>query len=315
MTDEFDSNEGPSQPLISLALLLAGPRYFTAEILAEIVAESWGGTYTTSEEGDDSARDGYVIGGDNDEVYFVSSPHGMFMIHNQPNPYWENVEEVADDLIDLRLRKPVLEHDAWLAVDLVVPYHDDESPEAYYSVVIRLIIELADDETLAVYRPATGQINVWDDDVFEALLRPGGEDGFHESSNVPVIPVSEDDPEMIAAVEEARQRWPEFVEAFHDRTEDQWFSVKAPVTVGEKTEFIWIDVFGLEPDYIHGTLGNDPIDLGDLKLGDIVEVPVENLNDWAIRSIENEPVGLFTLEAIDRAQKRFLEERDLSEEE
>lgn len=310
MTEIVDSDD--DKPLISFALLQAKPRFLTAEAIAEIVTDAWGGTYTGTEEGDDETRDGFVTGGENDEIYFLSSPHGMFMLHNRPAPYWDDVDAVAEELIDLRLRKPVIDHEAWLAVDLLVPFNADETPEAYYALVIRLIIELADDETLAVLRPETGQINNWDDDVYEALLRPGGADGFNEPSNVPVIPISGDDPAMIAAAEEARRRWPEFVEAFQNRTDGQAFSVKAPVSADENTEFIWIEVTGLEAEYVHGTLGNDPIDLGDLRIGDAVEVPVAELNDWAIRTpdSDDEPRGLFTLEAIDKAQKRFYDERD-----
>ena len=312
--NESDQTDQTEQPLISFALLQAHPRYLTAAVLAEIVAEAWGGTYDTRENADGDTHDGFVTGGDDEDVYFLSSPHGMFMIHNQPTPYWEDVEDVAEDLLDLRLRKPVLEHEAWMAVDLLMPFETDETPEAYYALVIRLIFELADDATLAVFRPETGQINVWDDDVIEALLRPGGPDSFSEPSNATVIAVSGDDPDMIEAVAEARDRWPEFVEAFHERREGEWFSVKVPVTVDGVTEFIWVEVTGIEPEYIHGTLGNDPVDLGGLKMGDVVEVPVAELNDWSIRYPDGDSHGMFTLEAIDRARERFYEERDQEEE-
>ena len=119
---------------------------------------------------------------------------------------------------------------------------------------------------------------------------------------------------MIEAVAEARDRWPEFVEAFHERREGEWFSVKVPVTVDGVTEFIWVEVTGIEPEYIHGTLGNDPVDLGGLKMGDVVEVPVAELNDWSIRYPDGDSHGMFTLEAIDRARERFYEERDQEEE-
>ncbi len=108
---------------------------------------------------------------------------------------------------------------------------------------------------------------------------------------------------MLAAVETARRRWPEFVEAFQTRSgnsEDK-FSVKAPIESNGNVEFIWLDVIGLEPDYIHGTLANDPVDLGDLVLGSQVEVPVKDLNDWAFFK-DGVASGMFTVAAIHESQ-------------
>ena len=101
---------------------------------------------------------------------------------------------------------------------------------------------------------------------------------------------------MKAAVAEARTTWPQFVEAFKKRDGEN-FGIKAPITANGRTEFIWVEVTGLEPEYIHGTLGNDPVDLGDLKYGSQVEVPLEDLNDWGyIRN--GEPVGMFTVKVL-----------------
>ena len=188
-----------------------------------------------------------------------------------------------------------------------VEFDDDADPDSFYPQIIRLIVELADEDTLAILRPETGQINLWSDDVFETLVRPQGHDEFSTPTEVPVIPVEDDDPLMTAAVEEARSRWPEFAEKFESRGKDDSFSVKAAVTAGGNTEFIWMNVIGLEPEYIHGELANEPIDLGDLKLGSRVEVSLADLNDWAYQVGEEEPQGLFTVKAITEAQKRFRE--------
>lgn len=304
-TDGSLGGEG-DEPIISIVLLLASPRYLEDVVLAEIVEEAWGGDYTS---GDDGVQDGYVVG--EAPVYVVKCPHGIFMVNQFDQPYFDDVEEVAEEIGELRLRRAILSHEAWLSVDLMVPTDDELPLEEFYPLIIRLIYELAGDDVLAVLRPETGQINVWDDEVLGALLKPDGIEQFNRVDPfVPVVPVADDDPAMKAAVAEARDRWPEFEESFAKRGSDDAFSVKAPVTVGENTEFIWIEVTGLEPDYIHGKLGNEPVALEGLQLGSVVEVPVAELNDWFYAIGDGEPVGLFTVKVVQEAQDRFREERE-----
>ena len=301
--DGFEDVEEDDGPIVSIVLLLKSPRYLEDVILAKLIEEAWGGDYSS---GDEEAQDGFVVG--ETPMLIVKSPHGMFMVHNHPVPYFDDPEAVGEEIGELRLRRAVMEHEAWLSVDLLNPENESESPEAFYPLIIRLIYELAEgDDVLAVLRPETGQINVWDDDVLEALLRPDGLEQFNQvDPHVPVIPVAEDDPAMVAAVDEAKIRWPEFVEAFASRNDEDDFGVKAPITVGENTEFIWVEVTGLEPDYIHGKLGNEPVALEGLTLGSVVEVPVEDLNDWYFSKGETEqPLGLFTVKAVQEAQDRF----------
>lgn len=297
--DEGDDSDG-SRPLISIVLFLKTPRYLEESILTKIVESAWGGDYSNDDE---EARDGFVVG--HDLFYVIKHPSGMFALHNIAAPYFDENDEVADSLPELRLRQALLRHRAWLAVDLLSPTDEEMPREDFYPLIIRLIYELEDDDVLAVYRPETGQINLWSDDVIEALLMPAGHDRFNRvDSHVPVIRIADDDPAMLAAVAEARTRWPEFVEAFHARDTGSTFAVKAPVTRGDETEFIWITVTGLEPDYIHGTLGNDPVALEGLRFGSTVEVPLCDLNDWCITATDGGITGLFTLKAIEAAEAR-----------
>ena len=78
-----------------------------------------------------------------------------------------------------------------------------------------------------------------------------------EPTNVPVIPIDDDDPRMLAAAAEAHRRWPEFLEAFGKRKDGQSFSVKGPVSRGNNTEFIWISVIAVDGEFIRGNLGYD----------------------------------------------------------
>ncbi|MCB1306112.1 MAG: DUF2314 domain-containing protein, partial [Leptospiraceae bacterium] len=262
--------EADSKPLISIALLLKTPRYLEEAILAQIVQSAWGGNYT---EGDDDDRDGFVVG--KSPIFMVKCPQGMFLVHNHQTPYFYDIEETAGHFREKRLRHAIQEHQAWIAVDLITPFDTSLPREEYYPLIIRLIYELADEDVMAVFRPETGQINIWADDVLEALLMPQGEDQFNQvTPHPPVIPVSADDPEMIAAVTEAKRRWPEFLQAFQMKKDGDHFSIKAPVTSDGVTEYIWIEVTGLERDYIHGLLGNEPVALEGFHLGSVVEIPV-----------------------------------------
>ena len=93
--------------------------------------------------------------------------------------------------------------------------------------------------------------------------------------------------------------WPEFAAAFENRGPKHFFSVKAEVSDGQHSEFIWINVTALEDERIVGRLGNEPVALRGLKEGDIVNTTVGELNDWMyIR--DGDPVGGFTVQVLAR---------------
>ncbi|HEX5219092.1 MAG TPA: DUF2314 domain-containing protein [Verrucomicrobiae bacterium] len=283
--------------MISLVLLLREPRYLEARILAPIVSSAWGQEFSGDDTEEDSTR--FVVG--ESPMFAVQSPEGFFVIHNFPSQYFEDTAKAADDLQELRMQVAVRNHQAWMAVDLIQPHDPSATPESFYPQIARLVAELADENVLALYHPDSGKLTVWNEALTEKLRGPDVFEVFGEMHHPPVIDVDGDDPRMQAAVAEAKARWPEFVESFK-RREGTNYSVKVPITVGECTEFIWVEVSGLEPEYIHGTLGNEPVELGDLKLGDRVEVPLSDLNDWAFLR-DGEPVGLFTAKVMEEIQK------------
>ena len=111
---------------------------------------------------------------------------------------------------------------------------------------------------------------------------------------------------MQAAVEEARRRWPEFVTAFETRGPGQG-SVKCPITAGGNTEFIWIEVTAIENDTIYGTLANDPMDLGSLRLGSRVKASAGELNDWIYFDEADSMHGGFTIKVVEEISKERAE--------
>ena len=304
--ENADSDDGP---MISFVLLRCETKFLEEVVLQKILSSAWGGEFVGSGEPDDEDRDdaSFVIG--ENPMFIVKAESGHYIIHNHDEPYWEDVDEVVEQIDELRLRKAVADHTAWLSVDLIVPDEQNESPDSQYGYILDLILELADEETLAIFRPDTAEINVWSDDLADRLSEPGAYEMFAEPENVPVIPIADDDPNMLEAVATAQQRWPEFVTAFENKQpRHDKFSVKAKITVGDSTEFIWMDVIGLEPKYVHGLLANDPVDLGELKLGSQVEVPLDDVCDWCYM-VDEDPVGLFSLEAIRKAQAARRDEK------
>lgn len=236
----------------------------------------------------------------------------MWLIHNHDEPYGPP-EEMAGGIPELRLKTAILNHRAWMAVDLVAAADDTLPLDTYYPYIFRLIKDLANEDTLVIYRPESGNINVWNEEVADSLGSDNPLDSFSTPTNPGVIQIADDDPRMIAAVEEARETFDVFRSHWASRTEDQSFAIKAAITRGDNTEFIWVEVTGLEPDYIHGTLGNKPVDLPGLEYGSTVEVPVSDLNDWSIFLYEDTaPLGLYTVKILQDAQAEALHEADES---
>jgi uncharacterized protein YegJ (DUF2314 family) len=102
---------------------------------------------------------------------------------------------------------------------------------------------------------------------------------------------------MQAAVAEARRRWPEFVAAFEQRRAGQLFAVKAPITDGNNTEFMWAAVTAIEGDLVLGTLENEPVDLKNFRYGGRVRIPSIDLNDWIISEGDSHRGG-FTINVL-----------------
>lgn len=311
--NDEDANSGQEDagdddgPMISFVLLQRNAKYLEASVLTRIIQSAWGDDAVAGDldgqqdDGEEDDGTGFVVG--ESPLFVVKSASGMYLIHNHDRPYWDELDEVVESIQELRLRKAVADHTAWLSVDLVSESEQSLSEADQYALIIKLINELADEDTLAIFRPGTMEINVWSEDLAARLEQPDAYEMFAEPDNVPVIPISGDDPHMRAAVATAKQRWPEFVQAFEQRSEGYSdFCVKAKITVDEVTEYIWVDVIGMEPKYVHGNLANDPVDLGDLKLGSQVEFPIDDVQDWCYMK-DDEPVGLFSLEAIKKAQQ------------
>lgn len=92
-------------------------------------------------------------------------------------------------------------------------------------------------------------------------------------------------------------------EAFEAKSGEN-FTVKAPVSAGGNTEFIWISVTCIEGDKVYGELGNEPANLGSLRMGSKVSVQVADVMDWVFVDPKHGMKGGFSIEAVQKASRR-----------
>jgi uncharacterized protein YegJ (DUF2314 family) len=294
----------PPKPLTSFVLLLDAARRLTAADLSAVLGRAWGGVYGSrgeiegDGEGPESAN--WVVG--KSPIFLIKSDDAMFMLHNFPSPYSGDSRDAAQSIPDLRLRKAIEDHRAWLAVDLLQPFDPGRPAESFYPRIARLIAELAGDDCLAVFHPESTRINAWDESLKTALRGPEPLKEFAKPVNPPVLRIDEKDPDLLAGKAEARRRLPEFIDAFR-RKDGEHFSIKAPLTAGGRTEHLWIKVEELEGERVGGTLGNEPVSLGGLKLGDRVDVELSEVEDWVVVR-GGSPTGLFSTRAVGRGLQK-----------
>jgi len=92
-----------------------------------------------------------------------------------------------------------------------------------------------------------------------------------------------DDREMNAVIAEARRTIGEFKSriASPAATRTQ-ASIKAKFEEAGKVEHIWLDDVRVTQDSFEGVIGNTPVDIDRLKLGETVRVRLEDISDWMI---------------------------------
>jgi uncharacterized protein YegJ (DUF2314 family) len=258
------------QPMVSLVYLLRQPRALDAEDLTSIVSRAWNVDFNR----ESGTR--FVVG--EPPGFIVKDDAWFFMVHVWNIPYVGQNEDALQGIRELRLRKAFREHKAWIAVDLLHGPEGGDSETIAYRRIGTLMAELAGDDCIALFMPETSRLVDWNNELIQILRSPDPTSLLNEV--VGVYEIESDNPELRAAEKEARERWPEFFEAFETRRDDQFFSVKAPLTDGDQTEFIWIDVTAIENDVVLGTLGNDPVDLPSYRYKDKVRVRVADVSDW-----------------------------------
>jgi uncharacterized protein YegJ (DUF2314 family) len=294
---------GEARPLISLVLLLRRPRHLDARILARYCEAAWGGPFTAIDGEMSSMPDGPTGGcvAGKPPLLIVAFGNRLHLVHNHDQPYFDDPTALANASGDLRIRQLLAENRGWMAVDLICNPKETVEPGDHYPRLALLIAELAGPDCQAIYQPAEGRFNHWDDSL-ESKLREGDLSAvFSEPMRLPVVEVPDEDPRMQAAADQARARWFEFETAFLSQSGSQ-FSVKAPITAGDRTEFIWVEVDAIEDALIRGRLANDPVDLDPLNLGDPVTVPRDEIADWVFFR-EGSPIGLFSLNALTEIQR------------
>jgi uncharacterized protein YegJ (DUF2314 family) len=286
--------------LISFVALLREPVTFDPAVLARLAGEAWSADLG---DGASEGADGFVAGAD--VVNTIMHEGRMFLINSFPKPYVEEPEKAASEIPDKRIRGLFEEHKAWFSCDALGvdgTTLDDEVRE-WYRRLAKLFAELLDENCLLIFLPDTSRAYPINEDTEAALRTEDPVQALQDTLTVPIIEVADDDPLMQQAVGKAREKWPRFVAAYEAGAGEN-FSVKAPVTHSGNTEFIWISVTSVEGERVYGTLANDPGDLGPLKLGSKVSVPVAELNDWAYVDPKGNMTGGFTIEAVRQAARR-----------
>lgn len=103
----------------------------------------------------------------------------------------------------------------------------------------------------------------------------------------PVTQVSEGDPEMTAAIAEAKATLADFI-AVAKNPGKRELSFKVAFKDGRgSSEHIWVEFSSFKNGIFQGRLGNTPLNLPDKKLGDPVEARQEDIEDWIIMDGED----------------------------
>src|SRR5437763_5856404 len=101
------------KPLIALVLFLSEPRDLDASLIARRAGRALGERFRAD---DADATENFVAG--EEPSFVLKYGDWFFLINVFSRPYMEDPEAAADAIGELRLRKAIRDHTAWLSVDL-----------------------------------------------------------------------------------------------------------------------------------------------------------------------------------------------------
>lgn len=310
-SDPTAASSRNSEPILSLVLLLSDPRSPTEASISgcvssaldiELDPEDLHATQFVIRMPDQSNRSGsgQVKG---IQHFMVKLDRGVFAVLSSDRPYVEKDDQsVYRNIRDKRLRTAIDSHRAWISVDLMGQPENNHEKDRAYRVIGKIIAAMAGPDCLAVCCPELQACNEFDPGLIEKLQSSDPLDIFADPTFAPVIEVDKDNPAMIDAVTEARERWDEFVAALPADCDDERYLAKVEFCDQDISEFMWVQVTEANERVVHGLLVNEPHQLENVHCGQKVSVPVEQLNDWIYPDDDGKMVGGFTLAIIAGAE-------------
>ena len=113
-----------------------------------------------------------------------------------------------------------------------------------------------------------------------------------------VISVTKDDPEMNAAIANARAALPQFWQTFEKREHGESdFALKVKITDPKGTEHFWLTDIERKDGKTLGTINNDPDIVRNVKLGDRIPIPEADISDWLYMR-DGKMVGNYTIRVL-----------------
>ena len=114
----------------------------------------------------------------------------------------------------------------------------------------------------------------------------------------PVVNFAPDDSAMTGAMAMARRSVNAFVQRVtHPTATQSYAGIKVRVAEGDVVEHIWASELSFDGTRLRGTLGNTPLNLRRLKMGDTVVVRPDSVSDWMI--VDRDTVfGAFTVYVV-----------------
>ena len=123
---------------------------------------------------------------------------------------------------------------------------------------------------------------------------------FPAFANDPAVKLTDSDPEMNAAIQDARRTLDNFL-TLHASGQidpkDAAVRVAVPTTEGLCCEHIWMVEFTREGEVFSGLVANDPIDVNYLKLWQPYQFTRADISDWNYRA-DGKLHGAYTLRVM-----------------
>ncbi len=185
----------PANRFISIVLLLSKPRVVTRAEFDSACERGLGLALGTT-------------------VVYLPPPPGRFVLRRGETglalitvdkPYVENQGSAAEQTRLFELKQLLLQHRAWLSIDLLGKLPSGGHEEAYRWVG-KLVAEFLDEDCIGVFCVETQLMNVVRSDTFALLRGPEPMKAFEYQNPNTTIGVPVGDAELAAAEEEARRR-------------------------------------------------------------------------------------------------------------